>query len=257
MEFRSTPAAATLVIGALVLGAASAHAQPETPNLTYSTKLVDKMVVTTLQGGTFELSKALDTELTDGGVERLTERDGLLVRSDGSAADIADVVDVVDVVDAQGRVALTLPLDFRFAGYEIPVAPTVEKDGSVLQLTPEKPAGLDITEPLAVKPIASQSENQRALNEFITHFGLATSIGGFVGTAIGATIGCVATIVAGCIGGLMTGASVGGILGTIIVGGPTLIASGIDYLTTVQAADGTTRWADKPQAAAPEQAQPR
>lgn len=250
MEYRSTPAAATLVIGALIFGApmtntASANAQPETPNLAYSTKLVEKTVVTTLRGGTFELSKALDTELTGGGVERLTERDGTLVRSDGTAADIADVVDVVDVKDSEGHIALTLPLEFRFAGFDVPVTPAVENDGTVLQLTPEKPAGFDITQPLAVKPIASQLENQRALNDFITQFGLATTIGGFVGTALGATIGCVATILAGCIGGLSTGAGIGGIIGTIIVGGPTLIASGIDYLTTTQAPAGTTKWSEK------------
>ncbi|SUA78170.1 Uncharacterised protein [Nocardia otitidiscaviarum] len=257
MEFRSTTAAATLVIGALTLGAAPAHAQqPETPNLAYSTTLVDKTVVTVLRGGTFELSKG--TRLEDGGVERLTERDGTLVRADGSAADPARTVDIVDVKDATGAVAVALPLDFRFGEVSVPVRPALDEDDTVLRLTPEKPAGLDISQPLAVKPVASEVENQRALNNLATHFGLATAIGGFVGTAIGATIGCVATLVAGCIGGLATGASVGGIIGTIVAGGPALIATGIEYLTTVQAPDGTTRWADKPkpQTAAPAQAEP-
>lgn len=243
MEFRSTTAAATLVIAALTLGTASAHAQPEQPNLAYSTKLVEKTVVTTLKGGTFELFKGV--EVADG-VERLTEKDGTFVRADGTVADTARVVDVVDVKDAEGKVALTLPLDFRFAGVAVPVKTTLDKDATVLNLTPEKPAGLDISQPVAVKPVASAVENQRSLNDLTTQFGLATTIGGFVGTAIGATIGCVATLVAGCVAGLLTGASLGGIIGTIAVGGPALIATGIDYLATTQAPDGTTRWADKP-----------
>lgn len=70
MQFRTVSAAATLVIGALVTSATApspttgpANAQPAAapepaaPSLAYSAKLVDKTVVTTLEGGTFELSR--------------------------------------------------------------------------------------------------------------------------------------------------------------------------------------------------------
>ncbi|WP_067538906.1 hypothetical protein [Nocardia crassostreae] len=260
MEFRSATAAAALVIGALTVATGSANAEP-TPqeHITYSTKLVDKAVVTTLEGGTFALSRALDSQLEAGGGERLVEKDGVLLAPDGTPADPAAVVDVVDVKDGEGNILLTLPLDFRLGPIAIPVKSEVDKDATVLSLTPDKPAGVDLTQPLAVKPVASQLENQRALNDFTTQFGLATSIGGFVGTAIGATIGCIATLVAGCIPGLTTGATAGGIIGTIAVGGPTLIASGIDLLTTMNAADGTTKWADKPKVTtqAPQPEQPK
>lgn len=247
MEFRSATAAATLAIGALTVGAGVSHADPAPtqPNIAYSTKLVDQTVVTTLRHGTFELSKAAEEEVAAGRDGRLTERDGILIDADGNAVD-NDVVDVVDVKDNAGRIVLTLPLDFRIAGTKIPVMPVTKKDNTVLELVAQKPAGSTVDQPLVVKPIASQVENQRATNEFTTQFGLATGIGSFVGTAVGAAIGCVITIAAGCVTGAITGASIGGILGTIAVGGPTLIAAGVDLLNTMQAADGTTRWADKP-----------
>ncbi|MFQ6398153.1 hypothetical protein ACLMAJ_32525 [Nocardia sp. KC 131] len=255
MRLCDSTAAAVLFIGAVTLGTGVVHAepaaQPTQPDIAYSVKLVDKAVVTTVKGGTFELSKALAGVLAAGGDGRLVERDGQLVDSAGKAADVADVVDVVDLEDTAGRTVLTLPLDFRIAATGIPVAPAVRKDGTVLELTPQKPQGLAITQPVAAKPVASMIEDERARNQFASQFGLATAIGGFVGTAVGATIGCVITIVAGCIGGFLTGAGIGGIIGTIIVGGPVLIAAGVDLVSTMMAAEGTTHWADKPKQVQP------
>ncbi|MEC3957191.1 hypothetical protein VMT65_29450 [Nocardia sp. CDC153] len=240
MSFRNVSATATLVTAALIVQAVAlsvVHAQPATPapdspGLVYSTKLVDKTVVTTLKGGTFDLTASPDSDPAK--------------------------LDVVNLKDATGKVLLTLPLRFRLGPVDIPVKPELRQDGSVLALTPDKPAGLTLTDPITVKPVASKTEDDRALSYFTTQFGLATTIGTFVGTALGATVGCVATIMAGCVAGFLTGATVGGIIGTIALGGPTLIASGIDLLTTLQAPDGTTRWADKttpaPQPAAPQPA---
>ncbi|MFI1913624.1 hypothetical protein [Nocardia sp. NPDC020380] len=253
MEFRSTTAAASLVIGALVVqgaastvlaGSASADPAPA-PHIAYSAKLVDKTVVTTLKGGTFALSQALDSDLAAGGTQRLAQRDGVAVAADGTPVDPAKVVNVVDVKDDDGHVLLTLPLEVHLGPIDIPVKPAVEQNGTVLRLTPDKPAGLTFTQPVTVQPIASQLENQRAQNDFTTQFSLATAVGTFIGTALGATIGCVATIAAGCVAGLVTGAGVGGIIGTVALGGPTLIASGFDLLNTLNAPAGTTKWADK------------
>lgn len=259
MRLCDSATAAVLVIGAVTLGTGIVHAEPAVepaqPNITYSVKLVDKAVVTTVKGGTFELSKALAGVLAAGGDGRLVERDGKLVDATGKAADIADVVDVVDLEDSAGHTVLTLPLDFRIAQTSIPVEPVVQKDGTVLELTPRKPAGLVVSQPVAVKPVASMLENERARNQFATQFGLATAIGGFIGTAVGATIGCVVTIAAGCIGGFLAGAGIGGIIGTTIVGGPVLIVAGIDLVNTMVAADGTTHWADKPKVVQPQPTQ--
>ena len=44
--------------------------------------------------------------------------------------------------------------------------------------------------------------------------------------------------------GIVTGAGVGGVIGTIIAGGPTLVVAGIDLINTLNAAPGTTVWAN-------------
>lgn len=245
MQLRGITAAAILAIGSLTIGSGVAHAEPA-PDITYSARIVEQAVVAALRGGTFQLSKALRDQPAGEENARLTERDGVLVDHTGAPADIARVIDVVDIRDEDGHVAMTLPLDFRIAGTVIPVHPEVKKDSTVLELKPTRPEGIAPTETLVAKPVASMTENQRARDEFASQFGLATAIGGFIGTAIGATIGCLVTIPVGCVAGLLTGASLGGILGTIAVGGPTLVVAGVDLLTTLQAAEGTTRFADKP-----------
>ncbi|QIS16398.1 hypothetical protein [Nocardia arthritidis] len=227
MKLRSTTAAAVLAIGAMTIGLGSAYAEPAAPaadpGVNYSVKLVDKTVVATLKGGTFSL----------------TEQDGATPESPKTQ--------IANVKDAKGATLVSFPLDYKITGTDVPVKAVAKNDGAVLEITPEKPANLQIVnQPLQVKEIASPVENQRAQNEFASKFGIATAVGGFVGTAVGAIIGCVVTFIAGCIPGLLTGAGVGGILGTIAAGGPTLVAAGIELLNTLQAPDGTTQWADKP-----------
>ncbi|MFD6155052.1 hypothetical protein ACFWF7_16780 [Nocardia sp. NPDC060256] len=232
MNLRRTTAGAALVIGAMTIGLGTAHAEPVAapadPGINYSVKLVDKTVVASLKGGTFSV----------------TEKDG------ATATD--PKISVANVRDGQGNTLVSFPLDVDVDGKLVPVKTEVKKDGAVLEVTPQKPADLVVTDkPVIAKPtvaqdIASPIENQRAQNEFASNFGIATAIGGFVGTAIGATIGCILTIPAFCFPGLVAGAGIGGILGTIVVGGPTLIAAGLELLNTFQAADGTTKWADKP-----------
>ncbi|MFE3000514.1 hypothetical protein ACFXG4_36620 [Nocardia sp. NPDC059246] len=224
MKLRSTTAAAALVIGAMTVGMTTAHADDapaQAAGINYSTKLVDgKTIVSTLKNGTFELAQ-----------------------QDGATPEDPKVT-VVNVKDQQGATAISFPLKFDADGTDIPVKSEVKDDGKVLEVVPEKPDNFQPgTTVLAAKPIASASENQSAMSYFSTQFGLAVGIGSFVGTALGALIGCVVTIVAGCVPGLVAGAGIGGILGTIAAGGPTLVAAGIDLLQTLQAPDGTTKWA--------------
>ncbi|MCX4096259.1 hypothetical protein [Nocardia sp. alder85J] len=256
----------------IALGTAHAEPAPDAaqPVIDYSAKLVDKTVVTKLKGGTFTL---VDKPVTTPGVAPDQKQQ------------------VVDIKDKAGNIAMEMPLDFRIAGVQIPLAPVLKEDGTVLELTPARPAGLTVGQQAVVavarpvdpaapdattpapaetgtaapapaapvaqaKDVASAMENQRAMSDFTTKFGIATAVGGFVGTAIGAVIGCVVTIVAACVPGLLTGAGVGGIVGTIAAGGPTLLAAGVDLVNTMQAPDGTTQWADassKTQPVAPQQ----
>ncbi|MBF6137990.1 hypothetical protein IU501_34025 [Nocardia otitidiscaviarum] len=226
MKFRGTIAAAALAIGALTVGSTVAHAE-EAPapvaadqGVSYSVKLADKTVVATLRNGTFEL----------------TEQEGATPEEPKQT--------IVNVKDVSGATLIAFPLEFSATGTEIPVKPEIKEDGKVLAVTPEKPEGLQpiaaAVAPVAAAPIASPMENQRAMNEFSSKFGLATAIGGFIGTAIGLLVGCFAGLGIGC----LPGAGIGGIIGTIIAGGPTLVAAGVELLQTLQAPDGTTKWAN-------------
>lgn len=251
MNFRNSAAAAALVIGAMTVGSGVTHAEPapEAPEIDYSVKLVDQTIVTKLRGGTFSLVDLEQDKALEPGAAEGDEVTGAEPVSPVPATQIAEIK------DEAGNVVLQLPLVFNLLGTEIPVKSEVVENGTILEITPEKPAGLNPGDkPLVVKPVASAVENQRAQNDFSSKFGIGTAIGSFVGTAVGAAIGCVLGLVGaivGCVPGLLTGAGVGGILGTVAVGGPTLLAAGIDLINTYNAADGTTQWADKPAEPAP------
>ncbi|MFI6871338.1 hypothetical protein [Nocardia sp. NPDC050406] len=232
MKFRGTIAVAALAIGAMTVGTTVSHANPDPAapvnadeGINYSIKLVDKTVVASLKNGTFEL----------------TEQEGATPEEPKQT--------LVNVKDISGGTLYTFPLEYTVTDVDVPVKPVVKEDGKVLEITPEKPEGFQPTNAeLAVKPIASPQENQRAMSDFSTQFGLAVGIGTFVGTAIGAIVGCglgLLAVLAGCIVGLPTGAAIGGILGTIAFGSPVLLAAGIDLVNTLQAAPGTTKWTDE------------
>ncbi|GAA5045281.1 hypothetical protein [Nocardia callitridis] len=235
MKLRKTTAAAALVIGAMTIGVGTAHADPAPapapadPGIAYSVKLVDKTVVASLKGGTFAV----------------TEEDG--------ATEDAPKTTIANVRDDKGNTVVSFPLDMNVDGTVVPVKTNLQKDDSVLEITPDKPEGLVVSDkpvvakPVVAKSIASPLENKYAQDEFASNFSLATMIGGFVGTAIGAVAGCVLGLPllgVGCLAGLPIGAGVGGILGTIAVGGPTLVAAGLELVNTMQAPDGTTKWAE-------------
>ncbi|MEV4129985.1 hypothetical protein [Nocardia sp. NPDC049707] len=244
MNLRSTTAAATMVIGAMTFGLGTAHAEPVAPadpGVNYSVKLVDKTVVATLKGGTFSLT------------------------DEAGATEDDPKTTVANVRDDKGNTLVSFPLNVDVDGKLVPVKAEMKNDATVLEVTPEKPADLVVSDkpivakPVMAKDIASPIENQRAQNEFSSNFGIASAVGGFVGTAIGAVVGCVLGLPlfgVGCLAGLPIGAGIGGILGTIAVGGPTLIAAGVELLNTIQAPDGTTKWAEKPVAAPASAQQP-
>lgn len=221
MNMRRLTATAALAIGSLAVWTGTALADPTLPadppaaeqgaeEIGYEAHIEDDTVVTTLDAGAFRL---------------------------------ADDGQTVAVQDSQGNDLLILPLTFYLGDQQLPLESEVTEDGKVLKLIPgtpepavEKPAGL-------FNSVASPLENQRATQEFSTQLGLATGIGSLVGTIAGAVIGCVVTIPAGCIPGALTGAAIGGLAGTIVAGGPTLVAAGIDLVNTLNAPPGSTRWA--------------
>jgi hypothetical protein len=210
MILRKVTAAVVPLVAALTVGSGVAQAEPgatAVPDIGYQAELIGNKVVTTLTAGTFE------------------------VRGDA-----------VDIKDAAGAVAVTLPLAFRQDGLEYPMSHVVRDAGRVLELTVVKDAAQ--ARPAAT-PVASPFENQRAMDAFLSQFGIATAVGGFIGTVIGALVG-----LTGIIGGpvgiatVLAGAGIGGIIGTIVVGGPALIIAGIDLISTLAAPPGSTKWMD-------------
>lgn len=220
MKLQRLTAISALVVGAITAGTTAAQAEPaaapQPAVIKYSMRLVDRTVVTTLQGGTFRIA------------------------ADGKS---------YAITDPHGATVVSLPTEVRVAGTEVPVKPVVNKDGTVLELTPQGTVTVD--KPVTVQPIASPLENHRAMNEFETNFGVATAVGTFLGTAVGAIVGGVTGCIlglpllgVGCIPAAVAGAGIGGILGTIAIGGPALAITGLDMIGTLSAAPGTTKWAD-------------
>ncbi|NNH71731.1 ammonium transporter [Nocardia uniformis] len=205
---RKITAVAAPVITALAIGTgAMGTAHAELPDVGYEANLVGNTVVTTLTNGSFQLA--------------------------GST---------VNINDAAGNTLVTLPLSFQQDGLEYSLPHNVSGDGSTLSLTAVK--DVSTARPAGIRPVASTQENLEAQQTFVSQFGIATAIGGFIGTAIGALVG-----LTGIVGGptvvasVIAGAAIGGIIGTLVVGGPTLIIAGIDLINTLMAPPGTTKFA--------------
>ncbi|GAB0108301.1 hypothetical protein JMUB6875_73140 [Nocardia sp. JMUB6875] len=202
-----TAVAAPVVTAVAIAGAGVAHADSAVPDIGYQTQLVGNSVVTTLTNGSFELAG-------------------------GS----------VNVKDVAGDVVLSLPLAFEQDGLSYPLPGNVSADGATLSLTAVK----DVAAATPVlHPVASLSENQLAMQNFTSQFGIATAIGSFVGLAIGAAVGAIGFL--GGAFGLATvpvAAGIGAIIGTLVVGGPALLIAGVDLISTLTGAPGTTKWAN-------------
>lgn len=225
MNIRRLTATAVLVIAAMGVGTGVSGANPTAPadkGVDYKTELQDKTVVTTLDGGFFEVS------------------------GDGKTVDIKD--------KASDKTLVTLPLAVNLGDLSIPLVNKVKDDGKRLELTPNAAKATPAT-PL-LKPVASTKENQAAQEAFASQLGIASAVGGFAGTVVGAVVGGIlgagAGLAAGVVatpltilGGVATGAGAGAIIGTIVAGGPTLVVAGIDLVQTLTAPPGTTKFADQ------------
>ncbi|WP_328389366.1 ammonium transporter [Nocardia sp. NBC_00416] len=199
------------VLATAAVGAGVVRAEPVAPDIEYRAELIGNTVVTTLTNGTFDIN--------------------------GEA---------VEIKDKAGATVVSLPLAVVEGETEYPLPHAIRDDGRVLELTAIKDAAA--ARP-AVKPVASPQENYAAQSNFASQFGIATAIGGFIGTALGAAVGLI-TFLGGPgtgIPGIITAATVGGIIGTIVVGGPALVIAGVDLFNTLAAAPGTSKWAPRQQ----------
>jgi hypothetical protein len=211
MKFTRIVAMTSLVVAAAVVGASTVSAAPAPvpapQEIRYEVELVDRAVVTTLDGGLFK---------------------------------VADDKRTVDITDGAGKAVMRLPLSVNLNSVSHPLDATVEGDGTVLKVTPDMAPAK--ARPIFVRPVASPAEDQKALSLFSSYFGVGTAIGTFLGTAAGAALGCVLTLPVGCVPGVAVGASLGAIVGTVVVGGPVLLYSAIDLVSTLTAPPGTTKY---------------
>ncbi|MQY20972.1 hypothetical protein [Nocardia macrotermitis] len=222
---RSTFVAAIVATGVVASTAiAQAEPAPSTPAVAYRAALVDKSVVTTLENGTFT-----------------------------TGATAASVV----VRNSAGHIVQTVPLTYSIDGQHLPLQQQISDNGRKLTITPDA-SGLNRS---ALRPVASPLENQLAMNDLINALSISTSIGTLVGTAVGAVAGigiglvlsaasCV-VLSLGCVVAVLPimslAAGVGGIAGLIIAGGPTGIAAGFDYVSTLNAPPGGSKYAPQTQ----------
>ncbi|PXW35508.1 UNVERIFIED_CONTAM: hypothetical protein DES50_101453 [Williamsia faeni] len=136
--------------------------------------------------------------------------------------------DQLEIVDAAGHVAATVPLFFNLEGRQYPIA--ANANGRTATLTP-------VVTPAAATPVAAATTRDerdlQALQKLGTYVSVSVAIGGLVGTIVGAVIGCLIDIATACLPGAVTGAGIGGVLGTIAVGGPTLIGAAVEYFNTI------------------------
>ncbi|MFI8565675.1 ammonium transporter [Rhodococcus sp. NPDC078407] len=230
MKLSKLVVTSALVAAAMGLASGTAYAQPaeETApgDTTYTVDLEDRTIVTTIDAGVFK---------------------------------VADDGKTVDVLDAADNTLVTLPLSFNLGGLNFPYEQNVDDNGKTLRLIPN----LDFTKASAnsrsigATTVASPQENMAAQDNFQSQLALATAVGSFTGSLVGAGVGCViggtppALTVVGipaavltCIGGALIGAPIGALAGTLTAGGPTLVVAGIDLINTLNAAPGTTPYAN-------------
>ncbi|EME16435.1 hypothetical protein [Rhodococcus triatomae] len=225
MKMTKLAVTSLLAVAALGVGAGTSHANPSPETIDWSSNIDGNSVVTTIDAGAFKVS------------------------GDGHS---------IELQDGNGNAVVSLPLAVQLNTLQFPVEQTISEDGKTVTLTPvfdlgkAKPVSGDLTaQPiqgagLAVKDIASPDENLKAQQTFSSQLAIATAAGGLLGTIVGAGLGF-----AGIIGGptvlvaVPAGAAIGGVVGTIIVGGPALIAAGIGLGQTLLAEPGTTVYASK------------
>ncbi|MET7771965.1 hypothetical protein [Nocardia sp. NPDC005366] len=234
MYLRRSALAAALLVTSVALAAAPAAAEPRPSAVSaapsaapsaaapvaYRGEVVDGRVLTTLNGGTF--ARAADR-------------------------------DVVEIRDSAGQVIDTVPLQVRLDGHPVALVHEISLDGRQLRLTPHTD-GIDRP---ALTPVASPVENQLAMNDLVNAVSIGTSIGSLVGTAIGATLGigigfvlagasCV-VISLGCVVTVLPtvglAGAIGGLAGAVLAGGPTAAAALYEYVTTLNAAPGQSKFA--------------
>ncbi|MEV6558548.1 hypothetical protein AB0M22_22750 [Nocardia sp. NPDC051756] len=217
---KSNASVAIVGLAATVLcSSASAGADTGAAEIGYSAKVVDNSVVLTTTGGSLT---------SDGSDFQLRGEDGELVAS--------------------------LPLSYHLDGKRWPISATIAGNNAVL--IPDRdpshavadPAGAEQLSHIALDP--QSPEFNGAMGAFSTQVNLAITMGALLGTAVGGGIGClvggvvgaaagvVATIgvlaipgfLGGCLATGLIGITLGAAIGSVALGVPAAIVSGLLFV---------------------------
>ncbi|MDV7198391.1 ammonium transporter [Rhodococcus kroppenstedtii] len=175
------------------------------------------------------------------------EAGGVVTTVDAGLFRASDDDKSVVLEDNEGNEVLSLPLSFNLNGVEFPYGVEYTNEGRTVKLIPNLSAPIGEQASALEQNVASPEENLKAQNNFTSQLGLASAIGGLAGTIVGGVAGAVllsALPPVPVLTGLVTGAGIGGVIGTIVVGGPTLVIAGVDFANTLLAPPGTTQWAN-------------
>ncbi|MEV5650463.1 hypothetical protein AB0L57_19610 [Nocardia sp. NPDC052254] len=169
----------------------------------------------------------------------------VVLRTDGGRLNVRG--NQFEILDDNGNLVAGLPLTYKHDQRDWPIAAQV--DGRTAVLTPStNPAEAVASTTPDLTPIDDQADFNDALGVAANQIGLATGLGVLVGTAIGLVGGCVAGALVGtalmppiffagapggCLAGGSAGAALGAAAGTIILGVPVAVISGIQFFDTL------------------------
>lgn len=173
--------------------------------------------------------------------------DGTVVSTiDGSFTLAADL-GTITVRDSSGAQIDSVPLAFELDGHGYPIHQQISADGRTLTLTPDPAARL------GVQAVASPLEDQLAMGALsgdVRNGSLVGTIAGTVlGLLVGAAIGLGSCLFVGpaCLvtapAAIAAFLGVGGMAGSLIGGGGALASGFWKFLSTLQAAPGTSVYA--------------
>lgn len=228
MNLRRLVATSAIAVASLAVWSGTAYADPAAP--------------TTDEKGTENSEINWESRVEAGGVVTTVDA-GLFRASDDDKSVVLE--------DNEGNEVLSLPLSFNLNGVEFPYGVEYTDEGRTVKLIPNLSAPIGQATPVSLEQnAASPAENSKATEDFTKQLGLATAVGGLGGTIVGGLIGgaiglsSCAVIALACFAAIPTAAGIGSVIGTIIVGGPTLAVAGFEYLNVLNAAPGTTKYAN-------------
>jgi len=154
------------------------------------------------------------------------------------------------VRDNAGNDIATFPVDLDIGGVVHALGQQISNDGRSLRIIPAA---------TALKPVASPLENQLAMNDLINSVNFGMSAGAIAGTAIGALIGTgVGVLMAGAACAVISIACVltvlpivalvggaGGVIGFAVGGAPGVLVGAANYLQTMLAPPGQSKYASQ------------